>query len=90
MADAGPLARFDEMRFALLPHIRPELARSIRGSTDGEWRMIGAPDPARAAIIASEPLTRDHSTWHAVPMQHLVYVRRTQGSPRVELVPLDV
>ena len=43
-----------------------------------------------SCIIASEPLTRDHATWHAVPMQHLVYVRRTEGSPRVELEQLDV
>jgi glutamine amidotransferase len=191
LAHNGQLARFDEMKFALLPHIRPDLARAVRGTTDsewvyalllsqlpdpygdfaaqdiargveatlrvlsrvrrelgihtfspmnlflsdgndivvacytfdlgrydglgddyhppteealrvwyttghtyglhdGEWQMVGAPDPARSAIIASEPLTRDHATWHAVPMQHLVYVRRTEGPPHVEVVPLQV
>jgi glutamine amidotransferase len=60
------------------------------GLYDGEWRMIGSPDPARSAIIASEPLTRDHARWRTVPMQHLVYVRHTEGSSRVEVVPLDV
>src|SRR5262249_23375558 len=60
------------------------------GCHDGVWQMSGAPDPARSCIIASEPLTRDHAQWRAVPMQHLVYVRRTEGSPRVEVVPLDV
>jgi glutamine amidotransferase len=190
LAHNGQLARFDEMRFALLPHIRPELARVIRGSTDsewiyalllsqlpdpygdfaaqdiargvvatlrvlgkvrrslgiatfspmnlflsdgndivvacytfdvrrydglgddfhppeesalrvwyttghsygfydGEWRMQG-PHDARSCIIASEPLTRDHTTWQAVPLQHLIYVRRTGDSPAVEIVPLDV
>ena len=190
------------MKFALLPHIRPELARAIRGTTDSEWvyalLLSQLPDPygdfaaqdiargveatlrvlaevrrelgidtfspmnlflsdgndivvacytfdlgryegsattttrrtrrrsasgtrraTRTAsttasggwsarpttpapcIIASEPLTRDHGTWHAVPMQHLVYVRRagdaaswTTGDaavgPTVEVVPLDV
>ena len=191
LAHNGQLARFDEMKFALLPHIRPELARVVRGTTDsewvyalllsqlpdpygdfaaqdiargvektlrvlsgvrrelgiatfspmnlflsdgndivvacytfdlgryersgegfnppteealrvwyttghsyglhdGEWRMIGEKGDARSCIIASEPLTRDHATWRAVPMQHLVYVRRTGESPAVELVPLDV
>jgi predicted glutamine amidotransferase len=47
------------------------------GLYDGEWRMVGAPDEARSCIIASEPLTRDHATWQAVPLQHLIYVRRS-------------
>ncbi len=190
LAHNGQLARFDEMKFALLPHIRPELARRIRGTTDsewiyalvlsqledpygnyaaeeiaaavasalrvmravrrergihtfspmnlflcdgddmvaacftfdhgrydglgddyhppdekalhiwyttghsyglhdGEWRMHHAGSEATSAIIASEPLTRDLSTWRMVPMQHLVYIRRTAGAPSVELVSLD-
>ena len=189
LAHNGQLARFDEMKFALLPYIEPELARMIRGSTDtewvyalllsqlpdpygdfaaqdiargveatmrvlakvrrdlgiatfspmnlflsdgndvvvacytfdvhrydglgddfhppdehllrvwyttghsygfydGEWRMQGPAD-SRSCIIASEPLTRDHTTWQSVPLQHLVYVRRTGESPAVEIVPLD-
>jgi glutamine amidotransferase len=190
LAHNGQLARFDEMKFALLPHIKPELARAVRGSTDsewvyalllsqlpdpwgdfaaqdiaravqdtlrvlgqvrrglgidtfspmnlflsdgndivaacytfdlgryaglgddyhppdeealriwyttgrayglydGEWRMTGAAHPATSCIIASEPLTRDRHTWSAVPMQHLVYVRRTGDTPTVEIVPLE-
>ena len=199
LAHNGQLARFDAMKFSLLPYIKPELARQVRGTTDSEWvyalllsqlpdpygdfaaqdiargveatlrilarvrrdlgidtfspmnlflsdgndlvvacytfdrdrfegadgfnppeeealrvwyttghsyglhgnewRMVGSADDARSVIIASEPLTRDHSTWHAVPLQHIVYVRRAGepaswsdagGSPSVEVVPLDV
>jgi glutamine amidotransferase len=191
LAHNGQLAHFDAMKFALLPHIQPELARAVRGTTDsewvyalllsqlpdpygdfaaqdiargveatlrvlanvrrelgidtfspmnlflsdgndivvacytfdlgryehgrddfnppteealrvwyttgcsyglhdGEWRMIGPEGDARSCIIASEPLTTDHATWRAVPMQHLIYVRRTgERAPTVEVVPLD-
>ena len=60
------------------------------GFHDGEWRMVGSPESATSSIIASEPLTRDHATWHSVPLQHLVYVRRRDGVSNVEIVPLDV
>jgi glutamine amidotransferase len=191
LAHNGQLARFDEMKFAMLPHIKPELAPKIHGTTDsewvyalllsqledpyadlpaqdiargladtlrvlarirkqlgirtfspmnlflsdgndvvvacytfdlgryegleddthppseralriwyttghsyglydGEWRMQGEPGEARSVIIASEPLTRDQSTWKPVPLQHMIYVRRTGEVPTVEVVPLDV
>lgn len=189
LAHNGQLARFDEMKFSLLPHIRPDLARLVRGTTDsewiyalvasqladpyannsaqdiaaavasalrilrsvrkqhdihtfspmnlflcdgddlvaacftfdqgrfdglgddyhapdekalhiwyttghsyglhgGEWRMHSAGRDVTSCIIASEPLTRDTSTWRMVPMQHLVYIRRTEGPPTVELMSL--
>jgi glutamine amidotransferase len=37
VAHNGDLASFEEIRFDLLSHIRPEVARCIRGSTDSEW-----------------------------------------------------
>ena len=37
LAHNGGLAAFDRMRFALLDHIRPEIAQLIRGNTDTEW-----------------------------------------------------
>jgi glutamine amidotransferase len=37
LAHNGHLTAFDRMRFALLEHIRPEIARLIRGNTDAEW-----------------------------------------------------
>lgn len=191
MAHNGQLARFDEMKFALLRHIKPQLAQVIRGTTDsewfyalllsklddthrdptagdicmavvkalkivaetrhalgirtfspmnlflsdgndlvavcytfglgnyeglgndyhppdekilriwytmgksygfydGEWRMDHASAEATSCLVASEPLTRDQSTWNSVPLQHLVYVRRSGGVPSVEVVPLDI
>jgi glutamine amidotransferase len=191
LAHNGQLARFDEVKFALLPKIKPELARAVRGTTDsewfyalllsqlpdphadlgaqdicrgviaalrvvaatrrelgirtfspmnlflsdgndlvaacytfglghyeglgddyhppdektlriwytmgrsyglydGEWRMQCAGTDASSFIVASEPLTQDHSTWSSVPLQHLVYLRRSGPKPSVEIVPLDV
>jgi glutamine amidotransferase len=50
VAHNGDLAAFEEMRFDLLAHIRPEMARCIRGSTDSEWiyaLIVSAlPDPS--------------------------------------------
>jgi glutamine amidotransferase len=60
------------------------------GYYDGEWRMEHAGAEATSCILASEPLTRDQSTWNAVPLQHLVYVRRAGSRPSVELVPLAI
>jgi glutamine amidotransferase len=37
LAHNGDLARFGEMRPRLAPHIRPEFARQVRGTTDSEW-----------------------------------------------------
>ena len=37
MAHNGDLAGFRDMRFDLVPHVRPEFARAISGSTDSEW-----------------------------------------------------
>jgi len=191
LAHNGQLARFDEMKFSLLPHMKPELARVVRGTTDsewfyalllsqlddphadlsaqdicagvvkalkiiaetrralrirtfspmnlflsdgndlvaacytfglgnyeglgddyhppdektlriwytmgksygfydGEWRMDHASTEATSCIVASEPLTRDHSTWNTVPLQHLVYLRRSGARPSVEVVPLVI
>lgn len=36
-AQNGQLAEFDEMRFDLLEHIRPEFQQQIQGNTDTEW-----------------------------------------------------
>ncbi|MGE3916724.1 MAG: class II glutamine amidotransferase [Hyphomicrobiaceae bacterium] len=37
LAHNGYLAGFERMRFALLAHIEPEIARLIRGNVDSEW-----------------------------------------------------
>jgi glutamine amidotransferase len=49
MAHNGDLAGFRDMRFDLVPHLRPEFARAIQGSTDSEWiyalTVSALPDP---------------------------------------------
>ena len=37
LAHNGDLARFAELRPRLAPHVRPEFARQVRGTTDSEW-----------------------------------------------------
>ena len=37
LAMNGTLTRFSEMRYDLLPYIRPEFSRQIEGTTDTEW-----------------------------------------------------
>src|SRR3954469_17714136 len=37
LAHNGDLARFAELRPRLVAHVRPEIARHIRGTTDSEW-----------------------------------------------------
>jgi glutamine amidotransferase len=37
LAHNGSLAAFDRMRFALIEHVKPEIARLIKGNTDSEW-----------------------------------------------------
>ena len=37
LAHNGDLARFAEMKPRLAAHVRPEIARQVRGTTDSEW-----------------------------------------------------
>lgn len=60
------------------------------GFYDGEWKVTGGIKAADSVILASEPLTRDVSTWLEVQPYSLVYVERTDGRPRVSTVELDV
>ena len=39
---------------------------------DNEWKMVGGRQDATAMLLASEPLTRDDSTWLEVPEYSLV------------------
>jgi predicted glutamine amidotransferase len=50
---------------------------------DGEWKMVGGRESARAMLLASEPLTRDESTWLEVPEYSLVAFDLGGGAPRV-------
>jgi len=60
------------------------------GLHDGEWKMRGGIGDQDSVIIASEPLTRDPSTWIEVPEYSMIYVVRETEQWRVETRPLDV
>jgi glutamine amidotransferase len=53
LAMNGELSRFADMRYDLLAHIKPEIARCIEGTTDSEWvyalLLSQLPDPAGPA-----------------------------------------
>ena len=60
------------------------------GYHDGEWQTVGGSDTADTVIIASEPLTRDISTWLEVPEYSMLCASRRDGKPRISLDYLDV
>jgi predicted glutamine amidotransferase len=47
-------------------------------------------DPARSVIIASEPLTTDHSTWFEVPEYSLLTAELAPAGLEFEIRDLDV
>ena len=59
------------------------------GYHDGEWKMTGGADTADSIMIASEPLTRDVSTWLEVPEYSMIYADTRSGRPTVEIHYLD-
>lgn len=59
------------------------------GWHDGEWKMVGGADTADSIMIASEPLTRDTSTWLEVPEYAMIYADTRSGKPTVEIRYLD-
>ncbi|MCC7485718.1 MAG: class II glutamine amidotransferase [Burkholderiales bacterium] len=59
------------------------------GSHDGEWRMTGGADAADSIMIASEPLTRDTTTWLEVPEYSMICADTRGGRPSVAVHYLD-
>ena len=55
------------------------------GFYDSEWKMTGGADTADSIMIASEPLTRDTSTWLEVPEYSMIYADTHSGRPSVEI-----
>jgi len=60
------------------------------GYHDEDWKMIGGPAGADSVIVASEPLTRDVSTWIEVPEYSILYVKAEAGAQTVETIELLV
>ena len=55
------------------------------GFHNDEWKMTGGADNADSIMIASEPLTRDTSTWLEVPEYSMIYADTHGGRPSVEI-----
>ena len=56
---------------------------------DGEWKMAGGVEQASSIIVASEPLTRDTSSWVELPEYGALFAEIRNGTPRVSVRPLD-
>ncbi|MBL0122140.1 MAG: hypothetical protein IPP88_05215 [Betaproteobacteria bacterium] len=56
---------------------------------EGEWRMTGGAANADSIIVASEPLTKDTSTWVEVPEYSALHVELTGGTPAVTVRYLE-
>jgi glutamine amidotransferase len=81
-------------------------ARALQGSTeflsqwytfgrdyglhDGEWKMTGGAANADSIIVASEPLTRDTSTWVEVPEYSALVIRNDGERRHAQIVALGV
>lgn len=59
------------------------------GCHDGEWKMTGGADTADSIMIASEPLTRNTSTWLEVPEYSMIYADTRGGKTAVEIHYLE-
>lgn len=60
------------------------------GLHDDEWKLVGGAANADSIVVASEPLTRDFSTWIEVPEYSALVVRRDGTRRRAEIHALEV
>jgi glutamine amidotransferase len=59
------------------------------GFRGGEWKMTGSITSFDSVIIASEPLTRDVSTWLEVPEYSMLLVSLDADRSRIDTIALD-
>jgi predicted glutamine amidotransferase len=59
------------------------------GLHDGEWKMTGGAENADSIIVASEPLTRDTSSWVELPEYSAMFAEVRSGKPHVSVRLLD-
>jgi glutamine amidotransferase len=52
---------------------------------DGEWKMTGGAEQASSIIVASEPLTRDTSSWVELPEYGALFAEVRNGTPLVSV-----
>jgi len=60
------------------------------GLHDGEWKLTGGAANADSIIVASEPLTKDFSTWIEVPEYSALVVRREGERRHADIHALEV
>jgi glutamine amidotransferase len=59
------------------------------GLHEDEWKMTGGAEHADSILVASEPLTRDTSSWVELPEYGALFAELGGGRPRVSLRLLD-
>jgi glutamine amidotransferase len=59
------------------------------GLHEGEWKMTGGAAQADSIIVASEPLTRDTSSWVELPEYGALFAELRGGRPYVSVRLLD-
>jgi glutamine amidotransferase len=59
------------------------------GLHEGEWKMAGGAEHADSILVASEPLTRDTSSWVELPEYAALFADTGGGRPRVSVRLLD-
>lgn len=59
------------------------------GFKDGEWKMAGGLENADSVMVASEPLTRDTSTWLEVPEYGLLCIDGRGERPQIKSMEID-
>ncbi|HET7363421.1 MAG TPA: class II glutamine amidotransferase [Burkholderiales bacterium] len=59
------------------------------GLHEGEWKMTGGAEHADSILVASEPLTRDTSSWVELPEYGALFAELGAGRPRVSVRLLD-
>lgn len=60
------------------------------GPHDGEWKMMGPVEDADSVLIASEPLTRDVTTWIEVPEYTMLTATVEDGRIQIAAEDIDV
>ncbi len=56
---------------------------------EGEWQMSGGAERADSILVASEPLTRDTSSWVELPEYGVLFAELRNGRPYVSVKLLD-
>jgi len=59
------------------------------GRHDGEWKMTGGAERADSILVASEPLTRDTSSWVELPEYGALFAETRDGRPYLSVRLLD-